>query len=200
MIPRIINASRDIETKMLLKGQNEIRIYSFFPIDRAGCACKTAIKEWKDSISLMPPHLREGEINKHGFIECPQDKTKMNRYKITCGGCGMVQGYCWASDETLKDWCDFHYVQWTDGKQWYGCFTPQVSPIDETLCLECACGVDTRDIRANMTLPGKTAFEMEEKNKIGRGFGTEQSKFEVEKVRANVSITFNKPSYINGGQ
>jgi len=192
MITRMISASRDIVTKMSLKEQEKIEIYSFFPIDKANCDCKTLIHEWKEKLRMLPPHKREDEIIKQGHIECPRSKVGTNRYKITCSNCKQIVGYCRASDDTLKDWFDFHYVSWTNGEQWYGCFTPHVSPIDERLCIECTCGADTRDFRPNMTLPGKVAYEMEERNKIGRDFGRTDSKFKTTLMKTN-RVTFNKP-------
>ena len=193
---RKIYTSRDMATQMSLHKQKRIDVYSFFPVDRADCECQEVIKEWRDKLALMPKEEISQEIAKQEYITCPRDKAGLNRYEITCGSCGEVQGYCWASDETLTDWCDFHYVQWTNGKEWKGCLTPQISPIDESLCLECACGLDSRDFRANMTLPSIVASEKESSNKVGREFGKINSKFKVEKVRSNTKISIN---YLKNG-
>ncbi len=182
MTKRIITASKDIATQMKLLKQKKVIIYSFFPVDKADCVCHIMIDQWKKKIALMPPQQKDAEIHRLGNLVCPRDKTFMHRYEIYCTNCGAIQGYCWATDATLKDWCDFHYTSWTDGKQWFGCFTPHVSPIDESLCLECTCGNDTRDFRANMTLPTKMSTMLEESNKIGRDFGKKDSKFKVNQI------------------
>lgn len=182
MNKRVIYASRDLETKMKLLKQKKLVVYSFFPIDRGNCDCQQMIRDWKDKLSILPPKQRDAEKEKVSHLECPRDKTGMNRYELSCKGCGEVVGYCWATDETLNDFCDFHYVSTSDGRQWKGCYTPNISPIDETIGIECCCGVDSRDMRANMTLPGKIAYEMEEENKRGREFGKANSKFKVRKV------------------
>ncbi len=193
MARRRILASRDIATKMLRTAQKKVQVYSFFPVDKASCVCHAMIHEWKEKLSMLPRELKEAELAKQAHLECPKDKTNMDRYEITCSGCGQVQGYCYATDETLKDWCDFHYVQWTDGKEWFGNLTPNISPIDETLGLECTCGVDTRDMRGNMTLPVMMAHDLEKDNRRGREFGQATSKFKVRKVSLN-TVRFNKPN------
>lgn len=182
MIKRIIQTSSDISKQMKAQKQQELIIYSFFPIDRGNCVCGLMISEWKKRMATLPEHKRVEEMNNLGTLVCPRDKTFMKRYEIYCGNCGDVQGYLWAKDETLTDWCDFHYAQWTDGSQWHGCFTPHISPITEQLCLECTCGNDTRDFRANMTINGKVANMIEESNKEGRNFGERGSKFKIREV------------------
>lgn len=179
---RTIFASRDISTKMKLMKQSKITVYSFFPIDRPDCVCQPLIEEFKLKLAAMPTHKREAIIQDQKAFECPASHVGKKRYEIFCKNCGRIEGYLWASDKTLEDWVDFHYAQWTNGIVWHGCLTPNVSPIDGRLGLECTCGNDTRDFRANMTLPGKTAFEMEQKNKIGRRFNELNSRFGVRDV------------------
>ena len=168
--------------KMKLAKQKKVKIYSFFPIDRGDCECQKMIREWKDKLLLIRPKDREAEIEKTGFLECPRSKDGMRRFEITCKKCGEVQGRCWASDETLEDFFDFHYTNWTNGKKWFGCFTPNISPISQKLTLECTCGQDTRDFRANQTLPGEIAEGLENSNRIGRDFGKPNSKFLVMEI------------------
>lgn len=189
---RTINASRSLDTKMKLKDYPKVEVYSFFPIDKHNCACQSAISNWKNRLAALPDDKRKQEVDKQDFLECPEDKLGKNRYEVRCNGCKAVVGYCWASDERLLDWVDFHYVQWAEKARWYGCLTPHVSPIDESLCIECTCGVDTRDFRANMTLPGMTAESLERKNSIGRKFGLPNSKFSAKKVRKNILIMYNR--------
>ena len=169
----------------------KIAIYGFFPCDQANCACQPLILKWKKDLLSMSNAHREQLMAKTKFLKCPRSKKGLNRYKISCRVCGEVQGYCWASDKTLKDWCDFHYVQWTKGEQWHGCLTPHISPITQELCLECCCGNDSRDFKANMTLPTKVADSLEASNKVGREFGKKNSKFIVRKVKATM-IPFSK--------
>lgn len=169
------------------KAKNKkVQVYSFFPVDPSFCECQKEIIKLKKKLAEMPPKKREAYMREIKHFTCPRSKIGLNRYRIVCKACGKVQGYCWASDASLKDWCDFHYVSWTDGKEWYGCLTPHVSPITQQLCLECTCGQDTRDFRANMTLNPKVAFDIEQKNKVGREYGKSNSKFSVRKVRLNV--------------
>lgn len=182
---RTIFSSRDIYQKMTLLKKETLRVYSFFPIDRMSCDCQPSIKAFKEKLSIMPPHKQQEEIEKLKQLECPRDKSVMKRYELYCRSCGAIQGYCWATTPKLEDWCDFHYAQWTDGTRWFGCLTPNISPIDEKLTLECCCGNDSRDFRANMTLPGKVAYEMEEENRRGRDFSTHQSRFGVREVTAS---------------
>ena len=172
---------------LVSKSDNKkIEVYSFFPIDRADCDCRDLVKLWKKKLGPLSKEDKQKAITTTKFLVCPKNKAGMRRYKIVCKNCNEIQGYCWASDNTLRDWCDFHYTQWTDGEQWFGCLSPHVSPITEELCLECVCGQDTRDFRANMTLPPKVAYEIESKNKIGRLFGKSSSAFSARVVKVGV--------------
>lgn len=186
MIRREILASRETGIVAKKSSSGRVEIYGFFPIDRADCDCQKMIVKWKNDLSAMSSKRRSLVIKQAKFLECPKDKEKMNRYNITCKNCGEILGYCWATDETLTDWCDFHYVQWTDGNQWYGCFTPHISPITQELCLECCCGQDTRDFRANMTLSHRIATGIEKENSKGRSFGNKFSKFKIGIVNKGV--------------
>ncbi len=184
---RKIFASKEMSDRAAISG-GKIEIYSFFPIDRFSCGCQQTIHEWKEKLAMLSGSGKEEAVLRQEFIVCPRSKAGMKRYQVSCKNCNEVQGYCWATDKTLTDWCDFHYVNWNDGEQWYGCLSPHISPITEQLCLECACGYDTRDFRLNMTLPGKVAYEIEKKNKIGRDFGKADSKFNVSVVADDVVI------------
>lgn len=177
---RVIYASYDISEKMKKLKKERIDVYSFFPIDKGDCECNKMIREWKDKLTLMNDKDRENTMLQIKNLTCPKDKTDMKQYTIICKNCDEIQGYCYASNSNLEDFCDFHYVSWTDGVQWFGCFTPNISPITQQLTLECACGQDTRDFRANQTLATKTVIELEEKAKEGREFGTNESKFNVQ--------------------
>lgn len=176
---RSISASADIATRMKLLKKKRIDIYSFFPIDKGDCVCAKLVSDWQDKLRMMPQEKKDAEIEKLGHFICPRDKTGMTRYVITCNNCNEIMGYCWATDATLDDFCDFHYVSWTDGNEWFGCFTPNISPITQQLTIECTCGQDTRDFRANQTLPGKRIEQLEREAKIGREFNKPDSKFAV---------------------
>ena len=179
MSRRRIVASRDVATKMLKAKQDKIEIYSFFPVDPHDCECQSAVQDLKDELAVMSESQRKEKIAEMGHFDCPRDKQGMTRYQIRCKNCKQIMGYVWATDKNMHDWCDFHYSQWTDGAEWYGCLTPNVSPIDGYLGIECTCGMDSRDFRANMTLPGKIAYEIELENKQGRKFGVSDSKYEL---------------------
>ena len=159
-------------------------IYSFFPVDPIGCICEKLIQEEKKKLALSRNSDEYKE--KRGPIVCPRDKTGMRRFVVTCTKCKQVQGYCWAKDETLKDWCDFHYYLQTDGNKWEGCFSPQKSPITGELHLECCCGNDTRDMRLTSILPDKVARKMEKSNSKGRDFGSKSSKFNVKEFKGTI--------------
>jgi hypothetical protein len=183
---RKIFASKEMTKMAKLSSNKRVEVYSFFPVDRANCECQEMIKQWKNELALLPESKRNAKIKETGFLVCPHDKAGMKRYEVSCKNCGEVMGYCWASDSSLTDWCDFHYVEWTNGKQWYGCLTPHVSPITEQLCLECCCGEDTRDFRANVALSPKVAYEIELQNSEGREFGKRNSKFRIRQVEENM--------------
>ena len=183
---RHILASEETSLVAKTNKNKRIEIYSFFPCDRAGCDCQKLIMETRKKLSEMQEKDRIAFMSTKKVLECLKNKKGLNRYIVECKTCKEALGYCWAKDESLKDWCDFHYVNWTDGKEWHGCLTPHVSPITQQLCLECCCGEDTRDFRANMTLTARKAYEIEEKNIIGREFNKEDSRFKVRKVIANV--------------
>src|SRR3990167_1194940 len=176
---RVIFASSVMADRLKAAKQKKLSIYSFFPIDRGNCECVKLVSEWKDRFMLMHPKNKEDEILRVGHLVCPKDKTGYNRYIITCNNCNEGMGYCYATDDSLSDFFDFHYVQWTNGTVWKGCLPPNISPSDEKLTLECTCGQDPRDFRANQTLPAKTAVEIETANRRGREYGQSNSKFNV---------------------
>lgn len=157
------------ETIEQFKKEGKVEIVGLFPVDRFNCPCQ----------EIKATDFEKG-IRK--FIDCPKAKELGYKlYQVFCNQCGELQGYCYAKDEILKDYCDFHYIQWVEKNkkkyEWHGCFTPHLSPIDYKLCLECSCGNDTRDFRANTTLPFKDAQRLEFRNSKGRNFGLNESKF-----------------------
>lgn len=184
---RIIYASK--ETALVAKASKAklVKVYSFFPIDRADCDCKKLIQEWNKRLAIENDEGRRKLLEKTPFLECPRSKNKnLTRFEIKCTSCGDLQGYVYASDSSLSDWCDFHYVQWTAGDVWHGCFTPHISPVTQKLLLECCCGNDTRDFRANMTISEKVAKKIEDKNAKGREYNQKSSKFVTRKFTGKV--------------
>lgn len=165
-------------------------MYSFFPVDPHDCECKDHIEIFKRQLGEMTEAERSSKIEQMGSFECSRPKDGMQRYEITCNNCGQIQGYLWATDPSLKDWCDFHYVNWTDGNEWFGCLTPNISPISGELGIECTCGYDTRDFRANMTLNMVETVKMEDRNKEGREFDKPGSKFTARVITANIKPRF----------
>jgi hypothetical protein len=183
---RKVYASEEIKSKASRATSGKFQVYSFFPVDKGNCQCKKMIGGWKDKLALLSDKGRQEAVLRQEVLICPKDVTGMNRYRIDCNNCNEMMGYCWSKDATLTDWCDLHYTSWVEDGRWHGCFGHHISPITEQLCWECVCGQDTRDFRANMTLKPKDAFEMEERNKIGREYGKADSKFKVSKVDDNV--------------
>lgn len=179
---RKIPVSAETAYRVSRSPKKRIEIYSFFPVDKGNCACVQMIRDWKRKLGEAKEKDRRFYLEQTEFLVCPRDKTNMQRYKITCQNCGQIMGWCWATDETLRDWCDFHYAQWTDGESWYGCFTPHVSPVSEQLCFECTCGQDTRDFRPNVLLPSRKSLNLERRNAIGRDLGQPNSKFKANVV------------------
>ena len=183
---RLIYVSKETAEVVEQSGSKMVKVYSFFPVDRANCDCKKMIFDWQKKLAEETEAGRQSLLKKTPFLECPRDKTKLTRYAIDCDNCGALQGYCWATDKSLSDWCDFHYVQSTTGEYWVGCFTPHISPITQKLLLECCCGQDIRDFRANMTLSEKTAKHIEDNNASGREFNKADSKFVASKFTGKV--------------
>lgn len=210
---RVVSASREEVQNLLDKGIRERLIYSFFPADRSNCACQPEIQDLKNKFSAMRPQDIEDFKNKMGVFECPQDKTNLKRFNIYCNNCGAILGSCWASNESLSDWCNFHYICGSTlvekeivtlkryegrplkkgntygptktrklitkafGGHWQGTLGVNISPVDEKLGLECCCGVDTRDFRANMTLEEDVKQRIIKRNLIGKDFGRDDSVF-----------------------
>jgi len=182
-LKRTIFASQETDFVASQSKHHVVKVHSFFPVDRANCKCKQLIFEWNQKLGQATKEVREALLAQTPVLECPAvDKRRMNKYQIICKNCGETQGFCWASNETLRDWVDFHYTQWSKGDFWRGCFTPHISPISQQLCFECCCGQDTRDFRANMTMSQKSAESKEAENAIGREFGRSDSKFLVKRV------------------
>lgn len=110
-------------------------------------------------------------------IDFVEDKGKRKRFNINCVRCGEKVAYCWAFNEALEGWCDLHYICWYDRKSWHGAMALNVSPLDESLGFECACGEDTRDFRGNKNMPPIQKRLMIEYTMTHKEFGKKTSKF-----------------------
>ena len=108
-------SSNDLKRSLVKKRQKKLKIYSFYPIDRADCSCQKIILDWQKQIIKLSPKQRKLAIQQQKYLTCPSIKKRLKHYKITCKNCGAILGYCWASDKSLQDWVDFHYTNWTDG-------------------------------------------------------------------------------------
>lgn len=182
----MINASQEIKKEVKKNGPH--KVLGYFPIDGPNEHAHNELVEARRRLEIMKERGRKDEMEKKPVLDSAISNEGKTKYLITCGKCGVAQGYVWAKDDKLTDWSDFHYLNWSDGKQWYGCLVPHVSPIDGKLCLLCCCGQDTRDFRANMTLGAEKADEIEAKNKRGRNFGTNSSKFKVKEYKGNIKL------------
>lgn len=182
----MIFASRETELIAKASKAKNVQVYSFFPVDRADCPCQKMIGEWKRKMALENEEGRKRLLETTPFLTCPKDKTNMQRYEIVCTNCNDVQGYCYALNDNLDGWCDFHYVQWTKGDYWRGCLTPHISPVTQKLLFECCCGNDTRDFRPNMTLSKTQADKLEKSAMQGRELNQRNSKFVTRKVAKKV--------------
>lgn len=99
------------------------------------------------SLARMSPVVRNVYLKQHAPFDFVKDKRGYKQYSVICARCGDQVATVWATDGTLKDWCDLHYICWHDENTWYGAMEVQISLIDEQLGFECACGEDTRDFR-----------------------------------------------------
>lgn len=185
---RNIYSSQETNYVAKQSSNKKVSIYSIFPIDKADCECAPIIIAFRKKLASLTTKDQERLLKETGTIVCPRSKKGMNRYVILCGKCKEIQGYVWATDANLTDWCDFHYYNYSDGEVWKGCFTPHISPITEQLCLECCCGQDTRDFRANMTISPNAAARKEALNSVGRNFNQRNSKFLVRIFRGKVLL------------
>jgi len=131
------------------------------------------------SIAMMNNLQREQWLRDNAPVDFVKDKKEKgySRYNVTCVQCGDAIAVVWAKDDELKDWCDLHYICEYDKHTWHGCMAVNVSPIDQQLGFECACGQDTRDYRTNKELPPITRRLMVEYILEHRNFGTTTSAY-----------------------
>jgi len=157
-------------------------LYSFFPCDRWNCECVVLKNDKIAKLALLNEEKRREAILREDHMECPRDKDGMKCYRITCNNCDSIIAELWSKDEALSDFCDLHYISYTDGEVWKGAFGINISPIDGKLGFECACGSDTRDFRANTTMPGKAVKDKIDENMQGRDFGVQGAKFNLTQI------------------
>jgi hypothetical protein len=167
------------ETKKEMKKQDVSKtkrkvFYGLTPVDPYGCSCQKLIKKMYKSVA---------EGKKPCRVDCDRDKRGMNQYKIVCANCKEAVGIVYATDITLSDYCDLHYSCETDGDNWFGAMAMQLSPIDGAIGIECACGQDTRDFRANTTLSTEDMDKLQKEADKGKVFGKKDSKFYIERIK-----------------
>lgn len=170
-----------------LKKVKKKTIVSFLPNDKRGCDCFGLVRDW---MGKMNDIKFQGVKEAIGIIDCPSILGK-KKFEIRCSQCGDLVGYIHASDQSLRDWCNLHYVSEArlvkkKGKvygEWHGCMSLQISPRDEQLGFECACGNDTRDFRISNNLRGKELDAKIKVNMIGRKFNENNSKFILKEIK-----------------
>lgn len=179
----MISTSMDQYNKMVMSGKKEDIIYSFFPSDPWKCECQPILLDLKARFSQM----NSGEIqiikNSMKVVRCPL-ALKKNKYKIMCTNCKEHVADVAADNSNLDNWCDLHYISTSyidknGAGHWKGALSINISPIDGKIGIECCCGADTRDFRANSTLPGKVVKRKIEECSKGREFGNKDSKFKA---------------------
>lgn len=182
--PKIRNVSlKEAETFQRVQQTNPTVvkrvIYSYFPCDAHDCPCQKLISDLQHKFEGMTPKQVSEYKFKTEYLRCPKDKSDMKRYRIYCSHCSSLVGELYATDRTLVDYCDFHYISEHDGEYWYGAFGVNISPIDGHIGIECACGNDSRDFRANGTLPEIIKQQKIKEASFGREFNKDHSRYKV---------------------
>ncbi len=154
---------------------------SYLPVNPYSDKAVRIVAAEQAKTNSMKPSDRLKYFKDNGVLETAKGDG-MKRYEVTCSNCGEVMGYVFATDAKLTKWRDFHYAQWHDENYWHGCLTPHVSPIDGTLCLECTCGIDTRDFRGNTRLTPQVVSTIEKVNSKGRQWGDISSKYKLKVI------------------
>lgn len=192
-------------------------IYSFFPCDKWECDCQGLIENLKVKFGSMTTNQIQTYKDRLGSVlRCTRNKNGMKLYKIHCNKCNALLAECFATDDTISDWCDLHYIcKSVLGKRkedfgrmvakkdksgkvigseykphlkevefgyWEGALAINISPIDGKLGIECACGQDTRDFRANATLPDEERAKLVKRSMQGRELGKQDSKFRASPI------------------
>lgn len=183
MVKRVAVSEKEAINFLELKKQNIKRkiVVGFFPADPYWCECMPLVNQYKHDFShLKPKEVAEAKY-KMEYLRCPRNKSNLTKYNIYCKNCKEQVAFCYAKDESLIDYCDFHYISYHDGKFWQGALGINISPgarMGESIIgIECCCGQDTRDFRFNTTLPESKKQEMVKKCFQGRDFGKSSSCF-----------------------
>lgn len=183
-----VAASQEEATILKATNSKTRQIMSFFPADRHDCECQPVIKDLALQFSQMPPNqVRSTKEKLGGIYNCPANLKKgLKKFEVTCKNCGALLAKCFASDKTLSDWVDLHYIstsEWTkDGTFWQGALTVNISPIDGKLGFECACGEDTRDFRGKNDLTKEDRDKRVKDAMVGRDLGKSDSRFQVKEI------------------
>ena len=173
--PSLSKEAIEVCKKKKVSNSTKKKFKGLTPLDRYGCACS------KDIVDMYAG-VNAGKKPK--YVECKANKDKKYKeYYIQCQNCLNTVAVVYATDEKLIDYVDLHYVSETDGIYWYGCFSLNISPIDGKIGIECSCGQDTRDFRANNTLPYSEMSGKLVENLKGRDFGLSDSKFKAIEVK-----------------
>jgi len=134
------------------------------------------------SLARMSPVVRNAYLKSKAPFDFVKDKKGYKQYRISCVRCGDQIATVWATDMSLKDWCDLHYTCWHDENTWYGAMEVQISLIDEQLGFECACGEDTRDFRTAKSMSPVLRDLAANYSMKHREFNKPTSVFLVEKI------------------
>lgn len=185
-------AKPSLDSLKVLERENKERreVVSFIPINPPNIE-REFVMQKADTLKMMATMKLQDRIafmEKSGPIDYVKKKgTGFKKYFVRCGSCGDMNAWVWAMDETLEKWCDLHYVFWHDKDHWHGCLAVNVSPIDRRLGFECACGEDTRDFRANKSLPRVVRSLLIDYSSKHRGFNHPHAKFIATKAKAGES-------------
>lgn len=161
--------SNEAKENLKKSGLKKIEILSQYPVDRHDCECQKIINDFKV--------LQGKGTGVPDIIHCPHGKSGYKEYAIFCAKCKSKVGEVWATSLMMEDWFDLHYYSWHDNKLWHGAVGLNLSPIDQNVGFECACGNDSRDFRANQTLKGESLVKKITETSQGREWGRKNSKF-----------------------
>lgn len=76
---RKIYTSRETAFVASTSPNKKVKVFSFFPVDRADCSCQKMIKEWKIKLGQSNEKDRKSMIENAKFLTCPRSKTGLKR-------------------------------------------------------------------------------------------------------------------------
>lgn len=153
--------NRIVSSMKKFNKSNRAIVVAHFPNDPDNCKCGNRVLNEKMKLSILSEREKQVYLSQSTPIECPRVKEKgFKKYQIFCKNCKELVGFIHSKDKYLSDWCNFHYVNTSDGKNWYGALTPNINPKTGELGIECTCGIDTRKPKSE-----------------GKDFGRANSKF-----------------------